>query len=168
MVGERVRNLRRQRGMTQVTLSRQAKLTQQAISDIESGRVKNPGSDTLQKLSAGLGVSIEELTGIPVAEPLSEAEWTEVRRAWDALSLADQRNMLSVIRRLAVAVDVTAPDLRDLDEDERETVMSSEPELRLAVANALRQLRQIDREASPLGELREQQPRQAQRRARRS
>lgn len=167
MLGDRLRGLRARQGMTQVQLARASGMSQTAVSEIENGKVPNPQVGTLASLARGLGVGVEELTGVAVVEPLSEAEWAEVRRAWDALSPADQRNMLSVIRRLAVAVDVTMPDLRDLDDEERAIVMGSEPELRLAVANALRQLRQIDRETGSFERL-EQQPHAQARRARRS
>lgn len=152
--------------MTQVDLSRASGVLQNTISKVETGKTEKPSFFIVQRLAAALGVEPEELTGEPDIEPLSDDEWGELRGAFNRLSPGDRRMLLSIARRLAVAGEVADPDLRDLDDAERETVLSSPPELRLAVANALRQLRQRDREAGPLGERLEQQPQTQVRRER--
>lgn len=166
MVGQRLRKMREERGLSQEELASAAGVRQGNISRLERGKVASPGIDLLSKVAAGLGVSVEELTGKPAVQALTEREWAAARAALDRLLPSDQRMILSIARRLAVAGEVVDPDLRDLDDAERETVLSSPPELRLAVANALRQLRQRDREAGPLGERLEQQPQTQVRRER--
>jgi transcriptional regulator with XRE-family HTH domain len=158
MVGERVRALRKERGLTQEALERASGVEQTTISGIERGRVKSPGADILRRLAAGLGVDVSDLTGREEPEALSEDEWGSVRAAFEALSPSDQRTILSIVQRLATNAGTVETDLRDLDADERATVLEARPELRPAVANALRRLREIDRGRGAPGEMAEQRP----------
>lgn len=52
---------RRNRGLTQVELSRLSGVSQSVISDLESGRNTNPSWDILSRLSQVLGVRPEQL-----------------------------------------------------------------------------------------------------------
>lgn len=52
---------RERKGLTQRQLSRMCGVTQQTISNIESGRNKNPGVETLGELAAALGIRLQDL-----------------------------------------------------------------------------------------------------------
>ena len=56
-----IRELRQKKGWTQTELARRAGVKQGVLSCIESGRTKNPRSDTLAAIAAALGVSVEQL-----------------------------------------------------------------------------------------------------------
>jgi transcriptional regulator with XRE-family HTH domain len=56
-----IRELRQKKGWTQTELARRAGVKQGVLSCIESGRTKNPRSDTLAAIAAALGVSVERL-----------------------------------------------------------------------------------------------------------
>lgn len=56
-----IRELRQKKGWTQTELARRAGVKQGVLSYIESGRTKNPRSDTLTAIAAALGVSVERL-----------------------------------------------------------------------------------------------------------
>ena len=60
---QRLRQLRHQRGISQGALARRADLSQSLVQALEQGCRRNPRLGTLQKLSRGLGVSIDELAG---------------------------------------------------------------------------------------------------------
>jgi transcriptional regulator with XRE-family HTH domain len=59
-LGERIRALRRERGLQQRQLAEKAQLTPSLVSQIESGRL-TPSLNTLGKLAAALGVPIASL-----------------------------------------------------------------------------------------------------------
>jgi transcriptional regulator with XRE-family HTH domain len=56
-IGERVRLLRKQKGLTQAQLADASGLSRTGLGDIERGK-RVPMYDTLAKLSKGLGVSV--------------------------------------------------------------------------------------------------------------
>jgi XRE family transcriptional regulator, regulator of sulfur utilization len=53
-IGRAIRELRKQKGLSQKQLSSKAKMTQAALSQIENG--KRPGIDTLKKISQALSI----------------------------------------------------------------------------------------------------------------
>ena len=61
-VGKRIKEVRKQKGMSQDELAERANLSSQYISQIETGRKKG-SLPTYNKLAKALGVSIDELTG---------------------------------------------------------------------------------------------------------
>lgn len=61
-VGKRIKEVRKQKGMSQDELAERADLSSQYISQIETGRKKG-SLPTYNKLAKALGVSIDELTG---------------------------------------------------------------------------------------------------------
>ena len=61
-VGKRIKEVRKQKGMSQDELAERAELSSQYISQIETGRKKG-SLPTYNKLAKALGVSIDELTG---------------------------------------------------------------------------------------------------------
>lgn len=60
LVGENVRRIRREKGLTQEQFSDRSGFSQQYISSLENGR-RNPTVVTLFELAAALGVSHVEL-----------------------------------------------------------------------------------------------------------
>jgi transcriptional regulator with XRE-family HTH domain len=54
-VGKAIKELRKRQALSQEELAAKAKMTQAALSQIENG--KRPGTETLKKISAALGVS---------------------------------------------------------------------------------------------------------------
>jgi transcriptional regulator with XRE-family HTH domain len=62
-VGTRVKDLREQRGLTQLDLKNATGLSQATISRIESGEFENLRSDTLTKLADSLRVTSDYLLG---------------------------------------------------------------------------------------------------------
>ena len=61
MNGQRLKDLRLAKGMTQVELALAADLSKTAISDLERGAPSNPRYSTLERLAAALGVSVAHL-----------------------------------------------------------------------------------------------------------
>jgi transcriptional regulator with XRE-family HTH domain len=63
-VGERVRALRAERGMTQLRLAGRAGISRPSLANIEAGR-QNVGVRGLCALAEALGVRVEELLAAP-------------------------------------------------------------------------------------------------------
>ena len=61
-IGSQLVTLRKNKGLSQNGLANISKVPQSAISQIESGKRKNPGIIYLQKLATALGVNLAELT----------------------------------------------------------------------------------------------------------
>ena len=61
-IADNLKRLRKEKGWTQVRLSMEAHVSQQAISFIESGR-NEPSADMIRALSKALGVSSSEIIG---------------------------------------------------------------------------------------------------------
>lgn len=59
-IGDRIRNLRKRSGLTQVDLARKARLTSGQVSEYESGRFE-PKIDKLSRIADALGVSVAVL-----------------------------------------------------------------------------------------------------------
>ena len=56
-----IKKLREDLGWTQSELARKSGVKQGVISDIESGKTKNPRIDTMAAIASALGVPIERL-----------------------------------------------------------------------------------------------------------
>ncbi len=59
--GNRLRQLRDAKNLTQEELARRAELHRVYITQLETGAQKNPSLDTLHRLAKALGVSVAEL-----------------------------------------------------------------------------------------------------------
>lgn len=94
MLKDKVKTLRKLKGWTQKELAEEAKVSQQAIWKIESG--KSSESRKLPQIAAALGVTAEELTGKNAPVPslktdLSAREWKLIqafRNAEDSVKQA--------------------------------------------------------------------------------
>ena len=65
MISEKLKEMRLERNMSVRELAERSGLSQPYIWQIESGRRKNPGGSSLQKLAGALGIGVEELLGTP-------------------------------------------------------------------------------------------------------
>jgi transcriptional regulator with XRE-family HTH domain len=61
-IGETIRKYRQERGISQDKLSKLADVAFHTVVKIESGDTPNPTIDTIKKIAAALGVSIDDLT----------------------------------------------------------------------------------------------------------
>lgn len=68
LLGKRIRDLRKQRGLSQEELGWKSELHFTYIGAIERGE-KNSSIITLEKIAKGLGISIKDLFDIPSHEP---------------------------------------------------------------------------------------------------
>jgi transcriptional regulator with XRE-family HTH domain len=57
--GTRLKELRREKGLTQEALARAAGLSKGGVSDLEQDRRASPSWDTVQKLAAALGAATD-------------------------------------------------------------------------------------------------------------
>ena len=60
-LGDTIRRLREKAGLTQEDLARRAAISQPYLSQLESGRVKHPAVQIVQRLAKVLGVKIEDV-----------------------------------------------------------------------------------------------------------
>ena len=61
LIGKRIKILRLERGLTQGNIEEDTGVSRSHISKIESGKVANPGLDTLEKIAKALKVSVSFL-----------------------------------------------------------------------------------------------------------
>lgn len=66
-IGQRIKRLRNQRGMTQEALAEATSLSVPYISHLERA-VKKGSLETLTRIAAALGVTVNELLGIPISK----------------------------------------------------------------------------------------------------
>jgi putative transcriptional regulator len=60
-IGKIIRKYRREKGMSQEALARAADLSLPTIVKIESGKTPNPTINTIKRIAAVLGASVDEL-----------------------------------------------------------------------------------------------------------
>jgi transcriptional regulator with XRE-family HTH domain len=65
--GQRLKSLRMSQGLNQTQFAKMVNLTQAAISQFEDGK-RIPSSGALQKISIGLGISLDELIENPPSQ----------------------------------------------------------------------------------------------------
>jgi transcriptional regulator with XRE-family HTH domain len=70
-LGERIKEARQQRGLTQEQLARRSGLTLNAYGDIERGRITDPHYSSLRGIARGLGITVAEL--VEESAPKAEA-----------------------------------------------------------------------------------------------
>jgi len=73
MHGERLKEIRESRGLTQDDLAQRTGIHKQQIYKIEAGINDNPSSDSLTALSKELGVTVDYLLGL-VDQPMGHLE----------------------------------------------------------------------------------------------
>jgi len=89
IIGENLKKLRTSRKLTIEQLSKQSNVGKSTISELETGKAKNPKTDTLLKIADALGVKLEDLTSMEVEK---EYIITDIE---DAMSLIlSQENLM--------------------------------------------------------------------------
>ena len=60
-IGKNLKNLRKQRGLSQDRLSKLADISYNTVIKLETGGIVNPTIETLQKIAKALNVSVDDL-----------------------------------------------------------------------------------------------------------
>jgi transcriptional regulator with XRE-family HTH domain len=98
--GQRLRERRLERGMSQAELASQAQVTTNYISRLEGGGAA-PGIDLAIRLAAALGVTIADLLPMPVPQPEDLAVMRQqAQRLFDSLLQTQDRAVLSLLTQL--------------------------------------------------------------------
>jgi transcriptional regulator with XRE-family HTH domain len=109
-IGERIRILRKNMGLTQVELARRLKTSQQVITSYERG-ITTPDADKVPAIAQAMGVTLDELYGDKVPKQTREKSVHGNKRTakamelFDRLSPGDQRTVLKLIRNLLAQKD---------------------------------------------------------------
>ena len=88
-VGERVRELRKQAGLTLEQLATQAEASKSYVWDLENNRLPKPSADKLTKIAEALGVTTDYLSGADKASSPEKA----LENAQDANFFRKYRNL---------------------------------------------------------------------------
>jgi transcriptional regulator with XRE-family HTH domain len=91
---ERLRELRRARGMTQAQLARAAHVTETYVSKLETAQIA-PGVDLVARLSRALTCSISDL--LPSALPELDALREQTRRRFEAILRNGDRETIQLL-----------------------------------------------------------------------
>ena len=98
--GERLREVRRSRGMTQARLAELAEVTVGYISRVESGNGGAVGLDLLARLAAALGSTVADLVPTTEAPDTDGTLRTEIRRLTASLLESADRDTLLLLSQL--------------------------------------------------------------------
>ena len=109
--GERLQNIRKARGLTQVQLAEAAETTQRAVSYYET-EAGFPPAPAVISLAQALNITTDELLGLkpPKVSPVEED--SEARRQWKRFQMIstlperDQKAVIRLINSLVAAVPV--------------------------------------------------------------
>ena len=77
MVGDRIKKLREQKGLTINELSQLSNVSKSYISSIERGIQKNPSIKVLKKIAKTLNTSLETILSYDKREIILDEEWIE-------------------------------------------------------------------------------------------
>ncbi|MBM6647586.1 helix-turn-helix domain-containing protein [Bacillus sp. RIT 809] len=84
MIGERIKRLRLQKGISLTELAEKAGVAKSYISSIERNLQKNPSIQFLEKISAVLQIPVDTLLHDETTESHLDSEWTQLVK--DAMS----------------------------------------------------------------------------------
>ena len=99
--GERLRQLRRGAGMSQLDLGVATGVSTPFISGLERG-VRQPSLQSLMKLAGGLGVTLEDLVrGLDGGAAANDDEVTRVVQVMRAMNRSEARQAIDVVEALA-------------------------------------------------------------------
>jgi transcriptional regulator with XRE-family HTH domain len=102
-IGQRIRQLRESRGMTQKQLHAQSRVSRSYLSRIESGQM-TPGLGTLEKISEALGVGLNRFFA-PVSKGEGLLEDPFIQGLTQFLRQLDCEQWQSILKRLAAIGD---------------------------------------------------------------
>lgn len=118
-IGERLREIRKRRGMSQRDLSASAAVSLSTVRKIEQGDYGTPRMETARALAVALGVPTTQLFGAhetPGARPAVVDQWAPVRAALDAPAPGpadDAPTVAGVREAVAAALPLAAGDRLD-------------------------------------------------------
>jgi transcriptional regulator with XRE-family HTH domain len=97
--GQRLREVRLARGMSQSELARQAAVTTNYVSRLEGGGAA-PGIDLVARLALALGVPVADL--LPMTPPLDELAFSrqQAKKLFDKLLQTEDRAVLLLLTQL--------------------------------------------------------------------
>lgn len=105
-LGQRVRTLREERGLTQQSLAQAAGIATDMVSRLENGHYSSPGLRTLLRLASGMGTQVsamlpEHATAVRTADASAKARLTALlaRATTDDLELVAEIAAVVVARR---------------------------------------------------------------------
>ena len=104
-VGERIKELREQMGVSQNKLAKLAGMSQAAISIIESGK-KSPTVDTLGRIAQAIGCTVSDLTGmddLPQPDPPPSEIDSAIASLADGLSPEELQRVLDFVAGIKAA-----------------------------------------------------------------
>lgn len=97
--GQKLRELRLARGMSQAELARQAEVTTNYISRLEGGGAE-PGIDLVARLALALGVPVADLLpALPIQDELTVSR-QQARKLFEALLQSEDRAVLLLLTQL--------------------------------------------------------------------
>lgn len=109
--GERLQNIRKARGLTQVQLAEAAETTQRAVSYYET-EAGFPPAPAVISLAQALNITTDELLGLKPPKVAPVEEDSEARRQWKRFQMIstlperDQKAVIRLINSLVAAVPV--------------------------------------------------------------
>ena len=109
---EKMKSIRKSQGYTQSDVAKALGITFQTYSSYETGNSK-PNPNMLCKLADFFGVTVDELLGRTSAPGIfddARVPKTEIQELFDALTPAQQQNLLNYARGMAVSNEITLGD----------------------------------------------------------
>lgn len=85
-IGKNIRNLRKEKGLTQAELGKRLNVTQQMIGQYENGK-NSPQMDTLKKIASALEVKVADIMGISTYLDEVESDIKRTTSFYDYLGL---------------------------------------------------------------------------------
>jgi transcriptional regulator with XRE-family HTH domain len=110
--GERLQNIRKARGLTQVQLAEAAETTQRAVSYYET-EAGFPPAPAVIALAKALGITTDELLGVKPPKVERVSDDSEARRQWKRFQMIatlperDQKAVIRLINSLATVAHGT-------------------------------------------------------------
>lgn len=118
-LGKRIRELRDSHNMTIKELSEKSGVGQSTISEIETGKAKNPKSETLSKLASALNVTVDSLLAEKWDDEYNpNGELAEQVKFIESLQLNSPEEALKFILAQPAFMAYGGYDLNDLTEEE--------------------------------------------------
>ena len=101
-VGQRIGELRRQRGFTQEALAESVDIQSHGLSRIEQGH-RAPSLSTLATLAAALDVTLAELLAVEdeIAEPKLTADQAQMLRLFGDLKAAQRKAVIALLKAMS-------------------------------------------------------------------
>ena len=98
-LGQRIADLRRSKGISQLCLAEMADISKEHLSNLERGN-KLPSAKTLAQIASALDVSLDTLVGVDNAQSHIEIDG-QLQSLLSAYSLAEKDALLAIFRDIA-------------------------------------------------------------------